>query len=236
MKYIDISNLLVSLQEILPKTDPFYEKKILIFRFEIIARYCQLAESLGGLILGYKKLNLTSNKQLNNNHTQQVLKYLSDYMIKDIDTFYENIENNTFEYDVIFGYDLLDTKYYKEISISINNIKNNLKEIAGCYLFFKESYNAYKHGYRVWVGKEQSNNIESVIFRNKKGHEDHIPLDDQSLNIVMKSGMYCLNLFDILMSNHKSIFYYLINNRNKTLSIKFLSDLENITEKICSIS
>jgi len=231
-----LSQLKISLQQILPKTDPLYEKKVLVFRFEIIARYCQLAESLGGLILGYKKLNLTSNKQLKNNHIQQVLKYLSEYTIKDIDTFYENIENNTLAYDVIFGYDLLDTKYKDEISISKDNIKNNLKEIAGCYLFFKDSYNAYKHGYRLWVGKDQSNYIESAIFRNRKGLEDHIPLDDQSLNLVIKSGTYCLNIFDILKSNHKSLFYYLINSDNKILTIKFLSDLEKITEKMCSIS
>ena len=49
-----LSQLKINLQQILPKTD-HYMKKILIFRFEIIARYCQLAESLGGLILGYKK-------------------------------------------------------------------------------------------------------------------------------------------------------------------------------------
>ena len=131
---------------------------------------------------------------------------------------------------------MLDTKYQNEISISRDNIKNNLKEIAGCYLFYKDSYNAYKHGYRLWVGKDQSNNIESAIFRNRNGVEDYIPLNDQSLNLVIKSGTYCLNLFDLLKSNHKSIFYYLINNRNKTLSIKFLSDLENITEKICIIN
>jgi hypothetical protein len=226
-----LSQLKFSLQKILPKNDPLNEKKVLIFRFEIIARYCQLAESLGGLILGYKNLNITSNKQLNKNHTQQVLKYLSEYTINDIDTFYKNIENNSLAYDVIFGYDLLDTKYQNEILISRDNIKNNLKQIANCYLFYKNSYNAYKHGYRLWVGKEQSNHIEAAIFRNRKGLEDYIPLDDQSLNLVIKSGTYCLNLFDILKSNHKSIFYYLINNGNKTLPIKFLSDLENITEK-----
>lgn len=83
LKYlIDMLNRLkLNLENMVPKNDPLYEKKILIFRYEIIARYCQLAESLGGLTLGYKKRNLTSNMQLNNKHTQQVLKYLSDYII-----------------------------------------------------------------------------------------------------------------------------------------------------------
>ena len=65
------------------------------------------------------------------------------------------------------------------------------------YSVTNDSYNAYKHGYRLWVGKDQSNYIESAIFRNRKGLENHIPLDDQSLNLVIKSGTYCLYLFDI---------------------------------------
>ena len=78
-------------------------------------------------------------------------------------------------------------------------------------------------------------NIEAAIFRNKKGAEDHIPLDDKSLDLVIKSRRYCLNSFDILRFNHKSIFYHLLNTR-KTLTIKFLLNLENPTVNICSIN
>lgn len=81
-----LSQLKLSLQKFLPKNDSFNEKKILIFRFEIVARYCQLAESLGGLILGYSNLNISSNKQLEDTHATYILKYLSDYKINEIDT------------------------------------------------------------------------------------------------------------------------------------------------------
>ncbi len=132
-----LSQLKLSLHIILPKNDSLNEKKILIFRFEIVARYCQLAESLGGLILGYSNLNIRSNNQWNNNHTKYVLKYLSDYKINEIDTFYTNIKNNSLAYDIVFGYDLLDKKYQNNILKSIDSIKTTLEEIADCYLFLR---------------------------------------------------------------------------------------------------
>lgn len=230
-----LSELKVSLERLLPKNDSIYGKKILIFRFEIIARFCQLAESLGGLITGYNKLNINSNNELSDGHATIIIKSLSEYQEKDIISFYKNVLNNSFNYKFLFGYDILSDEYEEEILRSINNIRTSLDEISDCYLFFKDSYNAYKHGYRLWVGKDQMTNIEAAIFRNKKGTEDHIPLDDKSLDLVIKSGRYCLNLFDILKFNHKSIFYHLLNTQKQTLTIKFLLNLENPTENICSI-
>ena len=68
-----LSQLNLSLQKILPKNDPLYEKQLLIYRFENVIRYCELAESLGGLILGYSNLNISSNKEVNKDHTKTTL-------------------------------------------------------------------------------------------------------------------------------------------------------------------
>lgn len=35
-----LSELKISIERLLPKNDSMYDKKILIFRFEIIARFC----------------------------------------------------------------------------------------------------------------------------------------------------------------------------------------------------
>jgi hypothetical protein len=56
-----------------------------------------------------------------------------------------------------------------------------------------------------------------AIFRNKKGIEDHITLDDRSVELVMKSGKYCLNIFELIKNNHKSIFDYLRNPQTKRI-------------------
>ena len=63
----------------------------------------------------------------------------------------------------------MDNNYGNQISLSLKNIEKSLKEISDCYIFFKKSYNAYKHGYRLWVGKEHD--TEAAIFRNKNGSE-----------------------------------------------------------------
>ena len=51
-----LSGLKVSLERLLPKTDSLYDKKILIFRFELIARFLSISRKLGGLIIGYNWL------------------------------------------------------------------------------------------------------------------------------------------------------------------------------------
>lgn len=103
-------------------------------------------------------------------------------------------------------------------------------------MFYKESYNAYKHGYRLWVEKDQSKNIEAAIFRNRQSNENYVPIDDKSLEIVMKSGRYCLNVFDLIKSNHKAILYHLQNTQIKSIRIKFLLDMKGHPEVInCGI-
>ena len=232
LKYLmDMLNGLKSrLDVLLPQTDPIRDKKVLVFRYEIVGRFCQFAESLGGLILRYNKLNLSSNTQLNDNHTVNVLKTLSTYTVKEIDELYEKIQKSSLNYSILFGYDMLGNEYRNQVSLSIRTIEESLREISGCYTFFKESYNAYKHGYRLWVGKER--NVEAAIFRNKKGSEDHIPLDDDSIELVMNSGKYCLNIFDLIKNNHKSIFDYLRKPQTKRIKMKFLLHKNTHPEEI----
>lgn len=238
LKYLmDMLNgLKLRLDILLPRTDPIRDKKVLIYRYEIVARFCQFAESLGGLIIGYYNLNLKSNYQLDNNHASKVLRTLSGYSITEIDELYKDLRANSSRYNVVFGYDILEDKYGNQVSQSLESIKKILKEISDCYLFYKGSYNAYKHGYRLWFGKDDLKNIEAVIYRNRQGKEDHTPIDNNSLEIVMRSGKYCLNIFDLIKSNHKTIIYLLQNPQTKTIRMKFLLDTNGYpTEMNCTI-
>jgi hypothetical protein len=156
---------------------------------------------LGAFILGYDGLKLSSSNQLDSTHAPKVLTTLSTFTVGDVDNLYKKIQTQTksLDYKILFGYDILDNKYESQISLSLKNIEKSLKEISDCYIFFKKSYNAYKHGYRLWIGKEKG--IESAIFRNKNGSEDHIPLDDDSIKLVMNSGKHCLSIFTIIRNN-----------------------------------
>jgi hypothetical protein len=239
LKYLmDMLNQLkLSLDTLLPQTDPICDKKVLIYRYEIVARFCQFAESLGGLIIGYNNLNLDSSNHLDNNHVTKVLESLSDYSIAKVDELYKKLQTDSIRYDILLGYDVLGNRYTNEVSQSLENIKKILNEISGCYTFYKESYNAYKHGYRLWFGKSDSKNIEAVIYRNRQGREVHIPIDDNSLEIIMRSGKYCFNIFDLVKSNHKAIIYHLRNPQIKTIRMKFLFDKNSIPEELnCNIN
>lgn len=73
---------------------------------------------------------------------------------------------------------------------------------------------------------------EAAIFRNKNGSEDHIPLDENSIELVMNSGKYCLSIFAIIKNNHKSICDYLTNPQIKRMNISFLLDNNLQPERI----
>ncbi|MGH9976918.1 MAG: hypothetical protein ACRD8Z_13945, partial [Nitrososphaeraceae archaeon] len=111
---------------LLPETDPIRDKKVLVYRYEIVARFCQFAESLGGLIIGYDKLNLNSNRQLNKSHARKVLESLSNYSISNIDEIYKKLQTDSVKYDILFGYDVLSGKNANDVAQSLENIKDVL--------------------------------------------------------------------------------------------------------------
>ena len=80
------------------------------------------------------------------------------------------------------------------------------------------------------MGKEHD--TEAANFRNKNGSEDHIPLDENSIELVMNFGKYCLSIFAIIKNNHKSICYYLTYPQIKRMNISFLLDNNLQPERI----
>jgi hypothetical protein len=211
-----------SFTEILKAEDKERTVKIILMRYELVARYCQFAESIGALILGYHNLKLSSNTKLNKDHSKQILDFLSSYCVKDIDKFYSDINNNSFEGDfkIIFGYDILYKSLKQCIDESINNIFDHLIKISESYLKYKESYNAYKHGYRVWIKYE--NDIPAILYRDRKKQEKVILLTDSDLEYVIHSSDYCKMLYQIITNNHKEIFYNYINSKKKDNPLKIM--------------
>jgi hypothetical protein len=144
----------------------------------------------------------------------------------------------------IFGYDYIDkTQYYNIISNSIKNIKKILNdEISPCYLYLKESYNAYKHGYRIWPAIEYGLNSELILYRNKYSSSTLsfpdvtswnefkdkyiIMTHDTALDVITNNlSQYCLDLFFLIRDNNKGIFDH-INSKNhsKILYLKIIDD------------
>ena len=208
--------------EILKTEDKERIIKIILMRYEVVARYCQFAESIGALILGYHNLKLSSNTKLNKAHPRQILDFLSSYCVKDIDNFYSDINNKSFEgnFRIIFGYDILYKSSKQFIDESINKISNYLIKISESYIKYKESYNAYKHGYRIWIKYE--NDIPAVLYRNRKKQEKVVLLTDSDSEYIIQCSDYCKMLYQIIINNHKEIFYNYINSKEKDKPLKII--------------
>jgi hypothetical protein len=216
------NQLKISFTEILKGEDKDRTVKIILMRYELVARYCQFAESIGALILGYHNLKLSSNTELNKDHSKQILNFLSSYYVNDIDKFYSDINNKSFQgdFEIIFGYDIPNKSSEQFINESINNIIEHLLKISESYKKYKESYNAYKHGYRVWIKNE--NDIPAVLYRDRKKQEKIILLTDSDLEYVIKSSDYCNILYKIITNNHKEIFYNYIISKKKDKPLKIM--------------
>jgi hypothetical protein len=87
-----------------------------------------------------------------------------------------------------------------------------LKEIAAVYVFYLNSYNAYKHGHRVWYGYDlQSRRSNSLFYieRESKSNNysmDYVPLDDDIITkFITPRSKDCQTLFELILKNNRSI-------------------------------
>jgi hypothetical protein len=103
----------------------------------------------------------------------------------------------------IFGYHkITKSEFLRSKSESLYNIKRLLKEVYDCYRFYQDSYNSYKHGYRLWFVRDQKTHVDGVVYiptiRHNRKRRNLVPSDDGTLAVVMRSVRYCRQLFDIL--------------------------------------
>jgi hypothetical protein len=153
--------------------------------FDLVTKYCQYSETLGAIINGFE----LSNK--NKHHSSAiVLKYLKDYQVQQVTDFFQDISSPDYKslsdkhkekLVIAFKLQKLDKN---KIDETVNSIFNRLKEIAGVYIFYLDSYNAYKHGHRVWYGYDLGTQKSNFLYYITKEYMpnsykmDHVPLDD----------------------------------------------------------
>ena len=124
------------------------------------------------------------------------------------------------------------------LSDSLQNLSAIIEEIGSCYvdgdkkLNLKEAYNSYKHGYRLLFAKKMQNDIDTVVFINKGGSKDVIPVDEESVKVYTDLKNKCVLLFKIMLHNHR-IKQELIkeNVRSKRVSLLFVQNNNNIVSK-----
>jgi hypothetical protein len=69
----------------------------------------------------------------------------------------------------MFGYDRIKPvqEAHQMIDSSLTSIIDVLKAIAEFYNFWRYSYNAYKHGYRLGLEMSDKKNLNVVVFLKK---------------------------------------------------------------------
>src|SRR2546427_5871369 len=158
--------LLEELRKQLKKHSPKdVERRNGMLIFDLVTKYCQYSETLGAIINGFELSNRNKHRS-----SAIVLKYLKDYQVQQVTDFFQDISSPYYKslsdkHDkklvIAFKLQKLDKK---KIDETVNSIFNRLKEIAGVYIFYLDSYNAYKHGHRVWYGYDLATQKRNFLY------------------------------------------------------------------------
>jgi hypothetical protein len=206
--------LLEELRQRFKKYNPVnVERRNGMLIFDLVTKYCQYAETLGAIINGFEVSNKSKNPSSN-----MVLSYLKNYGIGEVKDFFNEISsanytdlNDMHKQKLIyaFGYHKSNNDNIYEI---IRHIFDLLKEIAGVYSFFVDSYNASKHGHRVWYGydltTQRSNSLLYIKKENKENNYtmNKVPLDDSvSSDYIIPHSKDCQKLFKMILENNNNI-------------------------------
>jgi hypothetical protein len=219
------------------RSEPLFDKKCNILKFEIVARFCHYAEALGSFLY-------PCNFPTPTLRPEQILENLSKYKVFEIDQFYQQISNQSYTLDRakynnfsdMFGYDRIHSGQGAEqlVDKSLTNIISVLKAIGEFYEFWKAPYNAFKHGYRLWFGDEQQQGFNVVVHLKKfnklspRNDMEPLPIDDKTINDVHDFSGYCRHIFDVIFNNHKALLNA-TNSRIYDMEFTFLEYNEPIT-------
>lgn len=193
--------------------DPLFDKKCSILKFEIVAKFCHYAEILGSFLYPCHSTELSLN-------SIDILENLSKYKVMEIEKFYQDFKSgyvldtsnyNNFKH--LFGYNRINEGQRADqlIRNSITNIIDVLRIIGEFYIFWKDSYNAYKHGYRLWFGDEHQHKLNVVVYLNKynklnrQNNIDYLPIDDKTIDDIHNMSKYCRNVFDVIFDNRRAL-------------------------------
>jgi hypothetical protein len=196
-----------------------------MLKFEIITHFCHYAEELGAFLYPCHEANPSFN-------SADILENLTKYRVNQIDNFYQDFKDDYAldgikrdNFNRLFGYDRIkpDQGAEETINLSLTSILDAIKAIAEFYNFWKDSYNAYKHGYRLWFGYEYEHNLNVVLYLRRysklipQNSMEYLPIDDETIDDVHNFTKYCRHIFDIFFENHRS----LLKARNTSNRIQF---------------
>jgi hypothetical protein len=218
-----------------PRRDPVFGKNESVLKFEVITHFCHYAEELGAFLYPCHEVNPSFK-------SADILENLTKYRVVQIDNFYQNFDDYVLDdikrnnFNRLFGYDRIKPNQGAEetINLSLTAIIDVIKAVAEFYNFWKDSYNAYKHGYRLWFGHEYENNLNVVLYLRKyskltpQNSMEYLPIDDETIDDVYNFTKYCRHIFDIIFGNHRSLLK--ARNTSNRIQFAFLEYKDPITK------
>jgi len=152
-----------SLPTFYPKTTEEEKVKMMqILKLEIIMKFCHYAENFGVVAITFNKKFDSSEKEMIG-----LFDKIYEYEVSEVIDFYNEIPKCDLHFIAKFlGYPPIRLQHEegkKKIQESCEIAKKELEIIAKNYLEFRKLYNAYKHGYRVFPGKDEKNRMHLVL-------------------------------------------------------------------------
>jgi hypothetical protein len=193
------------------------EKLVQILKLEIIAKFCLYAESLAAIAITFTYTYDDMKKEM-----MGLFSKVGDYNVNQVIDFYTNIQNRDMNYVAkIIGYPplILQQKQTKKaLEISSLAVRDEIKKIADLYLELRLLYNAYKHGYRVFFGKdEQLNDVFAFIEKGKK--QKAVVVDKDKFNEINRAVKHIRKIMKLILDTHKTRLKFENGQTNIQLSI-----------------
>ena len=187
-----------------------------MLKFEIITHFCHYAEELVAFLYPCHEANPSFN-------SADILENLTKYRVYQIDNFYQDFKDDYAldgikrdNFNRLFGYDRIkpDQGVEKTINLSLTSIQDAIKAVPEFYNFWKDSYNAYKHGYRLWFGYEEQHILNVVLYLEDtvnrfENRMEYLPIDDETIATLQNlvPGVYLLDVIVDMSSSGISGVY-----------------------------
>jgi hypothetical protein len=218
----------------LGKIDNENYMKFRYLQLELIVKQCELLNDIAGYINAIEEFHPTRSFEDNHIMFMKIYKSFIGSQGKDVHRFFERIvnEDNQFFYRIL-GYDILDVipsaseavKKVGSLSDSANIVKSYFKKMSDFYTLFWDVYNAYKHGYRLFVDRAQCELIEcSGVSGDLDLTMDSIVCtDDKGRKIPVKS-------FNRGQAEYNHVFYHIFQGIVSAFTVRlvnFFGDILN---------
>jgi len=215
-----------ALQQIRKSLSSFYPnsseeiqvKMAQILKLEIIMKFCHYAENLAAIAITFNKKFDSSEEEM-----LSLFEKINEYQVPEVIDFYNQIPECDLEFIAKFlGYPpllLQNEEGKKKIQDSCEIAKKELEIIAKNYLEFRLLYNAYKHGYRVFPGKDQ--NKQDAFGFIDKGVQKIITADDKVFDEITKGSRQIEKIFQFILNHSVRAEFEKRGERNIPINLKF---------------